>query len=144
MTRIEEIVEDFEGLEPNFRLELLLDYADRLPPLPERHRNPDELESHRVHECASPVSLWVEVEAGKVHIYADVPPESPTVRGFISMLIEAFDEASPQEVLEAPTELLNRSGLAQAIGLRRMFGLSVIYGRIKQEVAEKAAIQQSR
>jgi cysteine desulfuration protein SufE len=60
------------------------------------------------------------------------------------MLIEAFDEASPQEVLEAPTELLNRSGLAQAIGLRRMFGLSVIYGRIKQEVAEKAAIQQSR
>jgi cysteine desulfuration protein SufE len=141
MTRIEEIVADFESMEPGFRLELLLDYADRLPPLPERYQGREEMDSHRVHECASPVSLWVEVSAEQVHIYADVPPETPTVRGFISMLIEAFDGASPQEVLQAPDEILTRSGLAQAIGMRRMFGLSVIYSRIKEQVAEKVAAQ---
>jgi cysteine desulfuration protein SufE len=140
MTRIEEIIEDFESMEPGFRLELMLDYADRFPELPERYRDQAEMESHRVHECASPVSLWVEVQGDKVHIYADVPPEAPTVRGFLSMLIEAFDGATPQEVLEAPTDVLAQSGLAQAIGMRRMFGLSVIYSRIKQEVAEKATV----
>ena len=135
MTRIEEIVEEFQDMEPEFRLELLLDYAEAFPPLPERYRNEEEQKSHMVHECQTPVSLWVEVEDEKVHIYADVPPQSPTVRGFLAMLIEAFNGASPQEVLEASEDILNRTGLAQAIGMRRLFGLSVIYRRIKEEVA---------
>jgi len=135
MTRIEEIVEEFQDMEPEFRLELLLDYAEAFPLLPERYRNEEELKSHMVHECQTPVSLWVEVEDEEVHIYADVPPQSPTVRGFVAMLIEAFNGASPQEVLEASEDVLNRTGLAQAIGMRRLFGLSVIYRRIKEEVA---------
>ena len=72
----------------------------------------------------------------KVQIYADVPPQSPTVRGFLAILIAAFNGASPQQVLEAPEEVLNRTGLSQAIGMRRLFGLSVIYRRIKEEVAK--------
>jgi len=39
----------------------------------------------------TPVSLWVEIVDGKVHVFADVPRESPTVRGFISMLLDAFN-----------------------------------------------------
>ena len=39
--------------------------------------------------------LWVEVDNGKVHIHADVPPESPTVRGFISLLARSLDGAAP-------------------------------------------------
>jgi len=135
MTRIEEIVEEFQDMAPEFRLELLLDYAEAFPLLPERYRNEEELKSHMVHECQTPVSLWVEVEDEEVHIYADVPPQSPTVRGFIAMLIEAFNGASPQEVLEASEDVLNRTGLAQAIGMRRLFGRSVNYRRIKEEVA---------
>ena len=53
------------------------------------------------------------------------------------MLIAGFNGVSPAEVLAAPGDILNRSGLAQAIGMRRMFGLSAIYRRIKQEVAGK-------
>ena len=42
MARIEEIIESFIDLPRDFRLELLLDYADNLPPLPERYRNLDQ------------------------------------------------------------------------------------------------------
>ena len=135
MTRIEEIIAEFQDMEPEFRLELLLDYAESFPPLPERYRSQQEIESHRVHECQTPVALWVEIEDNKVHIYADVPPQSPTVRGFMAMVIEAFNGATPQEVLGAPDDVMNRTGLAEAIGMRRLFGLSVIYRRIKEEVA---------
>jgi cysteine desulfuration protein SufE len=144
MTRLNEIIESFSNMEPDFRLELLLDYADRLPPIPERYRNQAKLAAHRVHECQTPVYLWVDVQAEKVYIYADTSPEAPTVQGFISMMIEAFNGASPQEVLEAPTDILNQSGLAQATGMRRMLGLSAIYRRIKQEVADKTVTNELR
>jgi cysteine desulfuration protein SufE len=142
MTRIEEIVDEFMSMESDFRLELMLDYADRLPALPERLQNQEDIESHQVHECQTPVALWVEVKGEKVNIYAEVPQESPTVRGFISMIIYAFNGATVQEVLDSPADILDHSGLAQTIGMRRMFGLSAIYTRIKQEVAEKANIIQ--
>lgn len=142
MSRLEEIVEEFMNMEHDLRLEVMLDYADRLPALPERLQNQGEIESHRVHECQTPVALWVEVEGEKVAIYADVPQESPTVRGFISMLVDAFDGATPNQILNSPDNILERSGLAQTIGMRRMFGLSAIYSRIKREVAEKTSIAQ--
>ena len=142
MARIEEIIESFIDLPRDFRLELLLDYADNLPPLPERYRNLEEQQSHLVHECQTPVFLWVDLEAGKVAVYADAPEESPTVRGFLSMMIEAFHGVSPEEVLKAPMDVLDRSWMAETIGMRRLFGLNAIYRRIKQEVFERVAESQ--
>jgi len=134
MSRLEEIIETFRAMDDDFRLELLLDYAEKLPPLPEQYQSEGQLEAHKVHECQTPVSLWVEVKNGKVQIFADVPRESPTVRGFISILISAFNGAAPETVLNAPSDLLNRTGLAHTIGMVRIQGLSAILRRIKEEV----------
>jgi cysteine desulfuration protein SufE len=138
MSRIDQIIEEFKGLEPAERLELLLEYSDKLPTLPERYQNQEETQSHTVNECQSPVTLWVEVEGGKVAIHAEVPREAPTVRGFLAMLIEAFNGASPRELLEAPTDILIRSGLAEAIGMRRQIGLEAVMRHIKQAVVQQA------
>ena len=134
MSRLEEIIETFQAMDDDFRLELLLDYAEKLPPLPEEYQSAEQRETHKVHECQTPVSLWVEVNNGKVQIYADVPRESPTVRGFISLLISAFNGATPEAVLNAPPDLLHRTGLAHAIGMVRTQGLNAILRRIKEEV----------
>ena len=133
MSKIEEIIEIFRGLDNDLRLELLLDFAEKLPTVPEEYRSEKQLETHRVHECQTPVSLWVNVVDGKVQIHADVPRESPTVRGFISLLIKAFNGASPAEIELAPTDILNHTGLASTLGMMRMQGLSAIYRRIKDE-----------
>jgi len=50
------------------------------------------------------VFLWVEVENGQVHIHADVPRESPTVRGFISLLARTLEGAAPEDVARIPDE----------------------------------------
>ncbi len=133
MTKIEKIIENFQGLDNQIRLELLLDYAGNLPPVPEEYRTDDQLEKHRVHECRTPVSLWVSLIDGKVQIYADVPRESPTVRGFIAMLIEGFNGISPEDVKTAPEDFLHRTGLASVLGMVRLQGLSSVYRRIKNE-----------
>lgn len=133
MSKIEEFIEMFKDVDNDLRLELLLDFAEKLPPIPEKYRTTEQLEAHRVHECQTPVSLWVNVIEGKVQIYADVPQESPTVRGFISLLIKAFTGVSPAEVEMAPADILNRTGLAHTLGMMRMQGLSAVYRRIKEE-----------
>ena len=70
---------------------------------------------------------------GEVQIHADVPRESPTVRGFISFLVKAFNGASPAEIEMAPSDILNRTGLASTLGMMRIQGLSAVYRRIKDE-----------
>lgn len=139
MKKLDEIISLMREMDNEFRLELLMDYADKLPPVPDELRRSAEVESHRVHECQTPVSLWVQVADGRVQIFAEVPRESPTVRGFISLLIHAFNGASPREVLAAPMDILQRSGLAATLGMMRMQGLSAVYRRIKEEVRQASS-----
>lgn len=134
-TRIEELIRNFQAMDTSMRLEMLLDYSEKLPPLPDRYRDAAQRDAHRVHECMTPVSLWVDVIDDRVRIYADAPRESPTVRGFISLLIDGFHNATPDDVASAPDDMLNQSGLVQSLGMNRMQGLSAIYRRIKSDVA---------
>ena len=73
------------------RLETLLDLAARLPPLPPELQHESGREARRVPECQTAVYLWAEVRNGAVRLAAEVPRESPTVRGFVSLLVDALD-----------------------------------------------------
>src|SRR5690242_14011089 len=88
--RIDQVAAEFAELEPRERLELLLEFSEKLPELPERLQAERDAGIGRVHECQTPVFLWVETPQGRVQIYADVAPEAPTVKGFVSVLDEVF------------------------------------------------------
>ena len=134
MSELNDIIEAFSSADYQETLEMLIDYSESLPELPERFVQARDEGLNRVHECETPVFIWVEVNSGKVDIFADVPPESPTVRGLVSILVSAFDGLSTKEVLDAPVDLLSQLGLAQKLGIRRVRGLSAVYSRIKDEV----------
>lgn len=135
MSRFDEIAETFQMVEGAERLELLLDYAGRLPPLPEAFRPMRDAGLGLVHECQSPVFLHVVREEGKLRIVADVPEEAPTARGFTSLLVEAFDGATPEEVAAAPPDALHALGLAGLLGMQRTRGLSGVYARLRKLAA---------
>ncbi len=132
-----EIAASFRMVDPPTRLELLLDYADRLPPLPEVYHPLRDAGLNLVHECQSPVFVMVEVRDGCVVLHADVPAEAPTARGFTSVLVEAFDGAAPADVLEAPPDPLGALGLTPLLGMQRTRGLTAIYYRIRNDVARQ-------
>jgi cysteine desulfuration protein SufE len=138
MPTLDMLIPRFKAADRTTRLETLLDYSRKLPPLPERYQDEKERGGHRVPECQTPVFLWVEVEAGKVHIHADVPPESPTVRGFISLLAKSLDGAAPADVARIPDDLLDQLGLSETLGMNRTQGLTAILYRIKRSVAAAA------
>jgi cysteine desulfuration protein SufE len=92
-TALAEIRDDFLALDERERLQLLLEFSNALPELPERYADhPDLLE--RVEECQSPVFIFVEVDdASVVHVFITAPREAPTTRGFASILAEGLKPA---------------------------------------------------
>jgi cysteine desulfuration protein SufE len=78
--RLQEIIEEFSWLEGREKLELLLEYSDRMPPLPEWLDRDTNME--QIHECMTPVFVHAERKNGGMLFYFDVPAESPTVRGY--------------------------------------------------------------
>ena len=138
MPSLDNLIPRFKSADRTTRLETLLDYSRKLPPLPERLEQQKNNGEHRVPECQTPVFLWVEVENGQVHIHADVPRESPTVRGFISLLARSLDGAAPDEVARIPDDLLDQLGLSETLGMTRTQGLTAILYRIKRSVASAA------
>jgi cysteine desulfuration protein SufE len=138
MATLENLIPRFKAADRETRLQTLLDYSKKLPPLPERFEAAKEQGQNRVEECQTTVYLWVEVDQGRVHIYADIPREAPTVRGFVSLLARTLDGASPDAVAQIPLDLLDRLGLSETLGMTRTQGLTAILHRIKRSVAAAA------
>lgn len=130
---LQTIIEDFRAASPRDRMEYLLEFAESLPPLPERlAARRDQMQ--QVHECQAPVFLFTELEDGAVHFYADIPPESPTVRGYASILLEGLAGATPKQVLETPDDVYALLGLAEVITPQRVRGLHALLVYMKKQV----------
>ena len=137
-TALDEIVTEMSEADAEERKEILIDFARSLPALPERFSGLKD-PAHRVHECQSPVFLFVEVEGDRVAIHADAPIEAPTVRGFVSLLVEGLRGATVAEVLALRNDLLTRLGLPEVLGMLRLNGLSGVLNRLKAEVARASS-----
>jgi len=130
------IVDEFETIEAQFRLELLLDFANLLPELPERYlEHPDLLE--RVEECQSPVFLFVEVRDGRVELFLTAPKEAPTTRAFASILHQSLNGHSVDEVLSFDDDFPAHLNLTELVSPLRMRGMRGMLARIKRQVSEK-------
>ena len=133
--RFDRLISRFQGADRNTRLETLTDYSKKLPPLPERYRAELAAGAARVPECQTPVYLWVEREGETLHFQAEVPRESPTVRGYVSLLLRTLDGATAAEVAEVPDDLLERLRLVETLGMMRVQGLTAILARVKRLAA---------
>src|SRR5512139_1064347 len=100
--KLQEIVDDFAGMTREEKLETLIGYAENFPPLPERfHQARSQMEP--VPECMTPVFLIAEKQAdGGIVFHVDCPPQSPTVRGLASILMQGLNGSSLKEILAVP------------------------------------------
>jgi cysteine desulfuration protein SufE len=129
------LIARFQAADRNLRLETLLDFSRKLPDPPAELQLDAARAAYLVNECQTPVYLWTEVRDGKVVIHADVPRESPTVRGYVALLHSKLNGLAPIEVAQVPDDLLDRLGLTETLGMMRTQGLTAILGRIKRAVA---------
>ena len=132
-----EIVELFSTSPPRDRLELLLDYSQQVPPLPQRLlEHPERLEP--VPECQSPLFVSAEVDDDRlVHLFVDVPREAPTTRGFAGIMLAGLDGLPADEVLAVPGDVTALLGLAEVVSPLRLRGATALLSRIQRQVREQ-------
>ncbi|GGM01524.1 SufE family protein [Micromonospora yangpuensis] len=137
-TKLAEIVDEFAAAPRDVVLEMMLEYADVIPPLPAELA--DRAGMEQVPECQTAFFLRAQVTPdGTVTTWFDCPPEAPTTRAFAGILAEGLAGASAAEVLAVPDDLYQRMGLAQAISPLRVRGGTAILARLKRQVREQTA-----
>ncbi|NND85141.1 MAG: SufE family protein, partial [Acidimicrobiia bacterium] len=131
---LQKFVALFDGVPKRMRVEALLDYSKRLPPLPEGIESKVE----QVHECQTPFFLHTEInEDGRVRLYFDAPQESPTVRGYAEILREGLDGETPEAILGVPNDFYYGIGLEDVVTPQRLRGMGAILARVKRHVRDQ-------
>ena len=137
--KLPELIADFDDLDDEEKLEMLVELSDELPTPSAGHSAGQQSESCRVQECQTPVYLWVDVVDGRVRLEADVPKKSPTVRGLVTLMIQGLNDSSPEDVAGIPDDMVGHLGLQKALGMQRQQGFRGVVARIKREVREQSA-----
>jgi len=122
----EEIVEEFEMLGdwPD-KYEHLMNIGKNLP------RLPDEAycEGNKVKGCQSNVWMITSVEYGRIIFKGD--SDALIVKGLVALLLKVFSNHTPDEILEAKLDFLDRIGLQAHLSATRNNGLLAMVKQIK-------------
>ena len=134
--KLDQIVRLMAGSPKELKIEALLDYSRRVPPLPD-HIRKEDLE--QVHECATPFFVLTEIDdEGGVHFHFEAPPESPTIRGYAGLLIDGLEGETPEAILAVDDYFFDAMGLDDVITPQRLNGMVAILRRIKRQLQEAA------
>jgi cysteine desulfuration protein SufE len=130
------IVELFASAPKELRLQALLEYSRRVPPLPPALAG-NRSAMEQVPECQTPFFLATELDDDRrVTLHFDVPAEAPTTRGFAGILASGLNGATAGEVLGTPDDFYVAMGLSEVISSLRLRGMSAILARLKRQVRE--------
>jgi cysteine desulfuration protein SufE len=131
---LSEVVSDFDDVQGQDKLRLLLEFAHELPALPADLK---EAAMEPVPECQSPLFLHVDAsDRSHIRLYFSAPAEAPTTRGFASILAAGLDGQSADDILAVPDDFYADLGLATLISPLRLRGMSGMLARIKRRLRE--------
>jgi cysteine desulfuration protein SufE len=127
-----EVVSDFQDVDGQDKLTLLLEFANELPALP---ADLTEAAMEPVPECQSPLFLHVDAaNRDDVRLFFSAPAEAPTTRGFASILAAGLDHQHANDILGVPDDFYTDLGLAALISPLRLRGMSAMLARIKRHL----------
>ncbi len=130
--KLQEIIEDFALASRQEKVEMLVQYSDSLPPLPDWLKGErDKMEA--VPECLTPVFLFAEKQAdGGLVFHFDIPPQSPTVRGLAAILANGLRGEKPEQIISLPADFYTPMNLQEAISYQRLNGFQGVLSHMKQ------------
>jgi len=122
----QEIVEEF-GLFDSWddKYEYIIDLGKKLPAIAAEHKT----DENKVRGCQSTVWLAADYRDGKIFFTAD--SDAVIVKGLISMLIRVLSGRTPDEIIGAPLDFINRIGMTTHLAQTRSNGLLAMVRQMK-------------
>jgi len=122
----EEIVDEFSMFDDwDERFQYVIDLGKSLPLIAEQYK----VEENTIKGCQSKVWLHAEIKDGKLVFTAD--SDAIITKGIIAILIRAFSNQKPTDILEADTKFIDAIGLKDQLSPTRANGLVSMIKQIK-------------
>lgn len=122
----EEIIDEFSMFEDwEERYQYMIDLGKELPLIDPQHKT----ESHIIKGCQSKVWVHAEMEDDKVIFTAD--SDAIITKGIIAILIRAFSNQHPKDIIEANTDFIDKIGLKEHLSPTRANGLVSMIKQLK-------------
>jgi len=113
-----EIVEEFSMFDDWMgKYEHIIELGKSLPIIEEKYKTDDRL----IKGCQSKVWLHSEISNGKIFYTAD--SDAIITKGLVALVIRVLSEHSPDEIVNAKMEFVDRIGLKQHLSPTRANGL---------------------
>jgi len=121
-----EIVDEFSMFEDWMeRYEYIIELGKSLPIIDPQFKNEDNI----IKGCQSKVWLHGELNGDKVVFTAD--SDAILTKGIIALLLRVFSNFSPQEILDASTDFIDKIGLKEHLSATRANGLVSMIKQLK-------------
>ncbi|MCW6038500.1 SufE family protein [Spirulina subsalsa FACHB-351] len=125
---LDKIVQRFKRrTDPKQRYQQLLWYANRLDPMADQDKTPE----NKVHGCVSQVFITADLVEGKVIYHGD--SDAQLVKGLVALLIEGLNELTPEEILAVTPDFIEETGLRVSLTPSRANGFYNIFQMMKKK-----------
>jgi cysteine desulfuration protein SufE len=123
----DEIIEEFQLLEGDREAMLfyLMELGDKMENLDEEHKTEDNI----IKGCQSKVWLHSALNNNRVHFIAD--SNTDITRGLISLLLRILSDQTPDDIIDADLDFVEKIGMGQIIGSQRSNGFAAMIKQIK-------------
>lgn len=122
----EEIVEEFSLFDSwDEKYEYIIDMGKKLKPLDDVFKK----DENKIKGCQSTVWMVSELQGDKVIYKAE--SDAVIVKGLVSMLIRVLSNHTPQEIIEAKLDFIDRIGMKQHLAQTRSNGLLSMVKQMK-------------
>ncbi|GAA0871588.1 SufE family protein [Gangjinia marincola] len=122
----EEIVEEFAMFDDWMqRYEYMIDLGKSLPLIDPKYKTEDNI----IKGCQSKVWVHAEMDDKKVKFTAD--SDAIITKGIIAILIRAFSNQYPKDIIEADTSFIDEIGLKEHLSPTRANGLVSMIKQLK-------------
>lgn len=123
----DEIVSEFEilGDDKESTIYYIMEIGGSLEDFPDSER----IEENTIKGCQSKVWLIAEEKDGKVHFKAD--SNTDITKGLITLLLRVLNYRSPEEIINAKLDFVERIGMGSIIGSQRSNGFASMMKQIK-------------
>jgi cysteine desulfuration protein SufE len=135
----EEIVEDFSLFDTwDEKYEYIIDMGKKLKPLEDEHKK----EENKIKGCQSTVWMVSELKDGKVFYRAE--SDAVIVKGLVSMLIRVLSGHTPNEIINAKLDFIDKIGMKQHLAQTRSNGLLSMVKQMKLDATVYLAQQATK
>ena len=127
ITAIEQdLIEDFELFDEwAEKYEYVIEIGRKLPAMDDKFKT----DANKIKGCQSSVWMIARFEDGRIYFEAD--SDSTFVKGLIALLMKVLNGQKPEDIVAAPLEFINKTGLTTHIAQTRSNGLQAMIKQMK-------------